>query len=299
LFLRILGRAEHELANTHTGDYIDPMQPTRMHGRVLIVAGSDSGGGAGIQADIKAVTALGGYAATAVTAVTVQNTLGVSAIHAIPLDVVRGQIKTVLDDIGADAIKTGMLATAAVIETVMASLEGNDAPLIVDPVMVAKGGAALLESDAVAALKRHVLPRAQLITPNLPEAEALTGRTIATPEAMRDALKHLLDLGAKSVLLKGGHLPGDEIIDIYASTNGTQEWSDKRIATRHTHGTGCTLASAIATGFAQGMSAVDSIVRARHYVRRAIETAPGFGQGHGPLNHAHTVRPFTEEDTWN
>jgi hydroxymethylpyrimidine/phosphomethylpyrimidine kinase len=271
------------------------MQPTRMHGRVLIVAGSDSGGGAGIQADIKTVTALGAYAATALTAVTVQNTQGVSAIHPIPLDIVRAQIATVLDDIGADAIKTGMLATAAVIETVMDALKGNATPLIVDPVMVAKGGAKLLESDAVAALKRHVLPRANLITPNLPEAEALTGREIATPQAMRDALKHLLDLGAKSVLLKGGHLPGDEILDIYADASSTHEWQAKRIATRHTHGTGCTLASAVATGFAQGLSAVDSITRARAYVRRALETAPGLGQGHGPLNHAHTVRPFTEE----
>lgn len=271
------------------------MQPIRMRGRVLIVAGSDSGGGAGIQADIKTVTALGGYAATAVTAVTVQNTQGVTGIHPIPLDIVRGQIATVLDDIGADAIKTGMLATASVIETVMAALHGNKAPLIVDPVMVAKGGAALLESDAVAALKRHVLPRATLITPNLPEAEALTGRTIATPEAMRDALKHLLDLGPKAVLLKGGHLPGDDIADLYAGAGDTHEWHGSRIATRHTHGTGCTLASAVATGFAQGLNAVDSIARARSYVRRAIETAPGLGQGHGPLNHAHTVRPFTEE----
>ncbi|MBP6014839.1 MAG: bifunctional hydroxymethylpyrimidine kinase/phosphomethylpyrimidine kinase [Alphaproteobacteria bacterium] len=266
-----------------------------MRGRVLIIAGSDSGGGAGIQADIKTVTALGGYAATAVTAVTVQNTLGVSAIHPIPLSIVAEQIKAVLDDIGADAIKTGMLATEAVIETVMAALRGDRAPLIVDPVMAAKGGAALLESGAVAALTRHVLPRATLITPNLPEAEALTGRTIATPEAMREAIKHLLDLGSRAVLLKGGHLPGDQIVDIYAGPEGTQEWNDPRIATRHTHGTGCTLASAIATGFAQGMNAVDSITRARRYVRRALETAPGFGKGHGPLNHAHTVRPMTED----
>ena len=266
-----------------------------MKGRVLIVAGSDSGGGAGIQADIKTVTALGAYAATAITAVTVQNTLGVSAIHQIPLDIVQAQIKAVLDDIGADAVKTGMLGTVGVIEAVMAALNGNEAPLIVDPVMVAKGGAALLESDAVAALKRHVLPRAALITPNLPEAEVLTGRQIATPQAMRDAIKHLLDLGPKAVLLKGGHLAGAEIIDIYASATGTQEWHDARIATRHTHGTGCTLASAVATGFAQGLKPVDSITRARRYVRRALETAPGLGQGHGPLNHAHTVRPFTEE----
>lgn len=266
-----------------------------MKGRVLIVAGSDSGGGAGIQADIKTVTALGCYAATALTAVTVQNTLGVTGIHPIPLDIVRGQIKAVLDDLGADAIKTGMLATTSVIDAVMAALSGSKQPLIVDPVMVAKGGAALLEPDAVAALKRHVLPHAALITPNLPEAEALTGRKIDTPHAMREAMKHLLDLGPKAVLLKGGHLPGNEIVDIYAGASGTQEWHGARIATRNTHGTGCTLASAIATGFAQGLSAVDSITRARAYVRRALETAPGLGQGHGPLNHAHTVRPFTEE----
>ena len=265
-----------------------------MNGRVLIVAGSDSGGGAGIQADIKAVTALRGYAMTAVTALTAQDTEGVHGVHPVPADFIAKQISVVLQDIGADAIKTGMLATAAVIETVMAALRDNRAPLIVDPVMVAKGGAALLESDAVAALKRHVLPRATLIAPNLPEAEALTGRTIATPEAMRDALKHLLDLGPKAVLLKGGHLASNEIVDLYAGPDGTHEWHGPRIATRHTHGTGCTLASAVATGFAQGLNAVDSITRARSYVRRAIETAPGLGQGHGPLNHAHTVRPFTE-----
>ena len=271
------------------------MQPTRMRGRVLIIAGSDSGGGAGIQADIKTVTALGGYAATAITAVTVQNTLGVTGIHPIPLDTVRAQIETVLGDIGADAIKTGMLATATVIETVMAALRNVSVPLIVDPVMVAKGGASLLETDAVAALKREVLPRASLITPNLPEAEALLGISIATAGAMREAVKRLLGLGPRAVLLKGGHLPGDEIVDICAGPDGTQEWSDTRIATRHTHGTGCTLASAIATGFAQGLNAVDSIARARLYVRRALETAPGYGRGHGPLNHAHTVRPMTED----
>ena len=271
------------------------MPPTRMHGRVLIIAGSDSGGGAGIQADIKTVTALGAYAATAITAVTVQNTQGVTGIHPIPLETVRAQIETVLDDIGADAIKTGMLATAAVIETVMAALQKNTIPLIVDPVMVAKGGAQLLEPGAVAALKRWILPRAELITPNLPEAEVLTSLKIDSADAMREAIQYLHTLGAKAVLLKGGHLPGDEIVDIYSGPDGTHEWHDKRIATRHTHGTGCTLASAIATGFAQGLNVVDSISRARLYVRRALETAPGYGRGHGPLNHAHTVCPMTED----
>lgn len=272
------------------------MLTTRMHGRVLIVAGSDSGGGAGIQADIKTVTALGGYAATALTAVTVQNTLGVSGIHEIPTATIRAQIAAVMNDIGADALKTGMLASPQVIEAVMAELAPHaTVPLIVDPVMVAKGGASLIGGDAVAALKRHVLPRATIITPNLPEAEALTGRKIDTPHAMREAAKVILNLGPTGVLLKGGHLPGDTIVDVYEGPEGTHEWSGLRIATRHTHGTGCTLASAIATGIAQKMSMIDSISRARQFVRRALETAPGFGQGHGPLNHAHTVRPFTEE----
>jgi len=270
---------------------------TRMRGRVLIIAGSDSGGGAGIQADIKTVTALGGYAATALTAVTVQNTQGVSAIHPIPVQTVVAQIKAVLEDIGADVIKTGMLASGEIIDTVYAVLrrEAPDIPLVVDPVMAAKGGAALVDKDAVLALRRRLLRSATLITPNLPEAEVLTGRKIASLADMREAIPRLLDLGARAVLLKGGHLPGEEIVDIYQGPDDAREWSDPRIATRHTHGTGCTLASAIATGLAQGLSTIGSISRARIYVRRALETAPGFGRGHGPLNHAHTVRPLTEE----
>ena len=268
-----------------------------MRGRVLIIAGSDSGGGAGIQADIKTVTALGAYAATAVTAVTVQNTLGVTAIHAVPVATVVAQIRAVLGDIGADVIKTGMLASGELIDTVFSVLkrEAPDVPIVVDPVMVAKGGAALVDADALHAMKTRLASRATLLTPNLPEAEALTGRKIDSLPAMREAVKHLLALGPRAVLLKGGHLPGDTLVDIYAGPEGTREWSDTRIATRHTHGTGCTLASAIATGLAQGLSSIDSITRARAYVRRALETAPGLGEGHGPLNHAHTVRPFTEE----
>jgi hydroxymethylpyrimidine/phosphomethylpyrimidine kinase len=268
-----------------------------MRGRVLIIAGSDSGGGAGIQADIKTVTALGGYAATAVTAVTVQNTLGVTGIHAVPVQTVVAQIRAVLGDIGADVVKTGMLASGELIDTVFSLIkrEASKLPLVVDPVMVAKGGAPLLDKDALHAMKSRLISLATLVTPNLPEAEALTGRKIATPQAMREAAKALLELGPKAVLLKGGHLPGETIVDVFADAGGTREWSATRIDTRHTHGTGCTLASAIATGLAQGLSAIDSISRARAYVRRAIETAPGFGEGHGPLNHAHTVRPFTEE----
>jgi hydroxymethylpyrimidine/phosphomethylpyrimidine kinase len=273
------------------------MQPTRMRGRVLVVAGSDSGGGAGIQADIKTVTALGAYAATAITAVTVQNTLGVTGIHPIPADVVAAQIRAVLADIGADAIKTGMLGSGDIIDTVFAILkrEAPHVPLIVDPVMVAKGGAALIKGEAIVAMKTRLLTIATLLTPNLPEAEALTGRKIAGLDDMRQAAAHLLALGPKAVLLKGGHLAGERVVDIYVGPEGTQEWSDARIDTPHTHGTGCTLASAVATGFAQGLSAIDSISRARAYVRRAMETAPGLGRGHGPLNHAHTVRPTTED----
>jgi hydroxymethylpyrimidine/phosphomethylpyrimidine kinase len=271
--------------------------PTQISGRVLIIAGSDSGGGAGIQADIKTVTALGGYAATAVTAVTVQNTLGVTGIHAVPVQTVVAQIRAVLGDIGADVVKTGMLASGELIDTVFSLIkrEASRLPLVVDPVMVAKGGAPLVDKDALHAMKSRLIPLATLVTPNLPEAEALTGRKIATPQAMREAAKALLELGPKAVLLKGGHLPGDTIVDVFVDAASTQEWSATRIDTRHTHGTGCTLASAVATGLAQGLSAIDSISRARAYVRRAIETAPGFGGGHGPLNHAHTVRPFTEE----
>ena len=268
-----------------------------MRGRILIIAGSDSGGGAGVQADIKTVTALAGYAATTITAVTVQNTLGVTGIHPIPAQTVADQIRTVLGDIGADAIKTGMLGSGDIIDTVFSILkrEAPSIPLIVDPVMVAKGGAALIKGEAINAMKSRLLTIAALVTPNLPEAEVLTGRKIASPQDMRDAAAHLLALGPKAVLLKGGHLPGEHIVDIYVGPDGTQEWSDTRIDTRHTHGTGCTLASAIATGLAQGLSSIDSISRARIYVRRALETAPGFGRGHGPLNHAHTVRPTTED----
>jgi len=255
--------------------------------RVLSIAGSDSGGGAGIQADIKTIAALGGYAATAVTAITVQNTLGVSGVHVVPPGIVAAQIAAVLGDIGADAIKTGMLVDAATIEAVAQALDAHGAgiPLIVDPVMVAKGGAKLLDERSIAALKKFIRGRAMLITPNLAEAEVLTGRHIASVEAMRDALDALLELGAGAVLLKGGHLPGGEVMDIYADAQERREWREAKLDTRHTHGTGCTLASAIATSVGQGLPLIAAIERSRAYVRRAIETAPGLGQGHGPLNH--------------
>ncbi|HUB15572.1 MAG TPA: bifunctional hydroxymethylpyrimidine kinase/phosphomethylpyrimidine kinase [Acetobacteraceae bacterium] len=258
-----------------------------MKGRVLAIAGSDSGGGAGIQADIKAITALGAYAATAITALTAQNTLGVQGIRIVPPEFIYQQIFVVLDDIGADAVKTGMLGDVTTIETVADALARHaiGVPLVLDPVMVAKGGARLLDPGAVHALIRHLLPKAHIITPNLPEAEVLSGRAIPNAAAMHDAAAALLDLGVPAVLLKGGHLPGDTLVDLLVTRDGTETFSDARIDTRHTHGTGCTMASAIAAGLAQGMTLRDAVVRARAYVRAAIATAPGFGAGHGPLNH--------------
>ena len=262
-----------------------------MQGRILIVAGSDSGGGAGIQADIKTVTALGGYAATAITALTAQDTNGVHGVHEVPPAFIAQQMRVVLGDIGADAIKTGMLHDCATIDAVCDVLDdiGRGIPLVVDPVMYAKGGHPLLQRDAIETLKRRLIVHATILTPNLPEAEALSGRTIHTADEMRHAAETMLTLGCSAVLLKGGHLDGNRLVDILATDQGVRAFESPRIATRSTHGTGCTLASAIATGLAQGLSLELSVVRARDYVHRAIETAPGFGRGHGPLNHAHGV----------
>ncbi|MCW3474114.1 bifunctional hydroxymethylpyrimidine kinase/phosphomethylpyrimidine kinase [Limobrevibacterium gyesilva] len=264
-----------------------------MRGRVLIVAGSDSGGGAGIQADIKAVTAMDAFAMTALTALTAQNTLGVLGVHPVPPDFLRLQMTCVLDDLGADAVKTGMLGDAATIEAVSTVLaaKARGIPLVVDPVMVAKGGQSLLAQDAVAHLKRRLLPLASLVTPNLPEAEALSGMAIPDVAAMHHAAVALLTLGVPAVLLKGGHLPGAEVVDLLATDAGVTVFRSQRLATRHTHGTGCTLASAIAAGLAQGMALHDAVARARAYVHAAIASAPGYGAGHGPLNHAVTVDP--------
>ena len=264
----------------------------RPRGRVLVVAGSDSGGSAGIQADIKAVMALGGYAATAVTALTAQNTLGVHGVWPVPPDFIRQQIDVVLDDIGADAVKTGMLGGAEAVQAVAAALRRRGPiPLVVDPVMVAKGGARLLDDAAVAALRRDLLPLATLLTPNAPEAEALTGLPIADHAAARRAAQALLDLGASAGLLKGGHLPGPVVQDILATPAGLEVIESRRVETRHTHGTGCTLASAVAAGLAQGMTLADAVRRGVAYVHAAILAAPGFGAGHGPLGHGVTVDP--------
>ena len=260
-------------------------------GRVLIIAGSDSGGGAGIQADIKTVTALGGFAMTAITALTAQNTEGVHAIYEVPADFVAEQMRVVLEDIGADCIKIGMIHRTDVINAVADALDTYAAkiPLVVDTVMVAKGGHKLLDDGAVDTLKSRLVARATLITPNIPEAGVLTGMAINSAEAAALAARQLMELGPEAVLMKGGHLDGPEVIDLLIEGKTETRFSGPRLDTRHTHGTGCTLASAIATGIAQGLPVHDAVARARAYVFEAIRTAPGLGKGHGPLNHGHTV----------
>lgn len=264
-----------------------------MRGRVLVIAGSDSGGGAGIQADIKALTALGCYAATAITALTVQDTRAIYARHAVPPDFLRMQIERALADPGADAVKTGMLGDAGNVEVVAEALasRGDGVPLVLDPVLAATAGPPLLDPAGMETMTRRLFPRAALVTPNIAEAEALTAMRVADPAAMRGAAEALLALGARAVLVKGGHLPGPTVLDLLATRDGVEAFQSPRIDTRHIHGTGCTLASAIAAGLAQGMALRDAVRRARAYVQLAIATAPGFGVGHGPLNHAVTVNP--------
>ena len=261
------------------------MNPHR--GRVLLIAGSDSGGGAGVQADIKTVTALGGYAATSITAITVQNTLGVSEVHPVPADLVVRQARAVLNDIGADAIKTGMLGDESVALVVAALIEGAAGiPAVVDPVIVAKGGAALMSEGAMAVVRDRLLPVAALFTPNAIEAAAMTGRAIETADDLRRAGEALLRQGARAVLMKGGHVPGDEVVDWLMTPAGESRFSGPRLPTRHTHGTGCTLASACAALIAQGATRETAVRGARAYTVEAIRAAPGFGAGAGPLGHA-------------
>lgn len=274
-----------------------PVSSASFLGRVLVLAGSDSGGGAGIQADIKTITALGGYAATAITAVTVQNTLGVSGVHPIPLEVIEAQARAVLDDIGADAFKTGMLGDVGVVETVARVLESAPGkPAVVDPVMIAKGGAALLADQAIDAVKTLMIPRAALLTPNAPEASALTGLPVETIDDQRRAGEALLELGAEAVLMKGGHVVNrtdkgvERVVDLLITRQGETSFEGERIDTRHTHGTGCTLASACAAGLAQGLPLTEAVARAWNYVHEAMLRAPGLGGGHGPLDHAWPLR---------
>jgi len=257
-------------------------------GRVLIIAGSDSGGGAGIQADIKTVTALGGYAMTAITAVTVQNTIGVTNVHEIPPNIVREQIEAVMGDLGADAWKLGMLGSAAHARTVLEAWHavGASVPVVLDPVMIAKSGASLLAEDAVAVIRDELMPIAALVTPNAPEAEALTGVEVRGLDGQMDAAEVLVEqLGAYAALVKGGHVEGDVVRDVLLTRAGYRVFESPRMATRATHGTGCTLASAIAAHIAQGAAIEPAVEKARAYLIEAIRHAPGLGQGHGPLGH--------------
>ena len=251
--------------------------------RILVVAGSDSGGGAGIQADIKTITCLGGYAMTAVTAVTVQNTLGVQGIFAVPAAVVAAQMRACIDDIGVDAVKIGMIGSVETVLAVADVLAGLRVPVVLDPVMVAKGGAKLLSDDAAAALIERLLPLAAVVTPNTPELMTLTGTEIEDEADALLAAQELLLQGPAAVLAKGGHLPGDRLTDWLVTRGGHQAFTSDRVATRHTHGTGCTLAAALACGLGQGMALAEAGVLARAFVAKGIARAPGFGAGHGPL----------------
>lgn len=248
--------------------------------RVLIVAGSDSGGGAGIQADIKAVTMLGGHAMTAITALTAQNTLGVQGVMPVPPDFVVQQMRSCIDDIGVDAVKIGMIGSAHVAHAVADVLEQLDAPIVFDPVMIATSGAVLADADTIAAFGR-LMAIATLVTPNLPELEALGGE-----DAVRGR--------ATALLVKGGHGTGPTIVDRLVSSRGEVAWSHPRVETSSTHGTGCSLASAIATGLAQHMTLADAVDRAVAYVGRAIAAAPGIGEGHGPIGHTLGRTPFRD-----
>jgi hydroxymethylpyrimidine/phosphomethylpyrimidine kinase len=254
--------------------------------RALTIAGSDSGGGAGIQADLKTFAAFRVYGTSAITAVTAQNTLGVSGVHVVPAEFVTAQIEAVVSDIGCNAVKTGMLATAATVEAVTAAVDALELPnLVVDPVMVAKSGDRLLDADAVHALRASLLRRARLVTPNLPEAEVLSGLSISSREAMREAARRIADLGPAAVLVKGGHLPGPEVIDVLYERGAVREFVGPRIGGRATHGTGCTVAAAITACLALGRDLPSAVDSARSYVTEAMRGGVAVGRGHQPLDH--------------
>jgi hydroxymethylpyrimidine/phosphomethylpyrimidine kinase len=258
----------------------------------LSIAGSDSGGGAGIQADLKTFQAFGVFGTTAITAITVQNTLGVSAVHAIPLQIVAGQIRAVADDLNPVACKTGMLATRDLVATVAAEIRRLGLRnFVLDPVMVATSGDRLLDEDAQRAVMTDLMPLATLVTPNLDEAAILTGANITDVDAMRRAAHTLVDAGAAAALVKGGHLRDDELVDIFRDGSAVHEFRHRRIETTSTHGTGCTLSAAIAAGLARGDALETAVAVALDFVHRAIAAAPRLGRGHGPLNHLVPPHP--------
>ena len=265
--------------------------PSSRYPRVLSIAGSDSSGGAGIQADLKTFAALGCYGMTAITALTAQNTLGVRSIHPVPLQMLADQIDAVVEDIGVDAVKIGMLHSEATVEVVVAALIRHDLhPVVLDPVMVATSGAVLIDSSAVASLVRELFPRSLLVTPNLDEAAMLVDRPLHTEADMEAAAHELLKMGARAVLLKGGHLAGDTVSDLLLARDGVPLWlRAPRIATANTHGTGCTLSSAIAARLALGDALPQAVRCAWEYVRAALQAGATVrtGAGSGPLNHGH------------
>ena len=253
--------------------------------RAMTIAGSDSGGGAGIQADLKTFAALGVYGTSVLTAITAQNTVAVTGVHEVPVDMVAAQIEAVISDIGVDSVKTGMLSSSDIVETVARQLiHYRVERLVVDPVMVAKSGDKLLRQDAVDSLRRSLLPLATVVTPNISEAEALADMRIESGEDTRRAAEKIVSMGTKAVVVKGGHLPGPAL-DVFYDGREFREFNSPRIETRNTHGTGCTFASAIAAGLAKGMELVDAVAAAKEYVTEAIRRSFQMGQGHGPLNH--------------
>ena len=258
----------------------------KLKSKVLIIAGSDSSGGAGIQADIKTVTALGSYAMTALTAVTAQNTNGVKKITPIPISSVQKQITMVLDDIGADSVKIGMLHNVDIIRCVYKILKKYKLRnVVLDPVMIAKGGAKLINNSSIINLRKLLFPLCTLVTPNIPEAEVLTGYSISSKKDMIKAATKILNMGSKNVLLKGGHLKNKMIFDVLATKKGIKIFKKRKIRTKNTHGTGCTLSSALATCLSQKKNIEKSCQISLKYVDQAIISAPGYGKGFGPLNH--------------
>jgi hydroxymethylpyrimidine/phosphomethylpyrimidine kinase len=257
----------------------------------LTIAGSDSGGGAGIQADLKTFHAFGTFGTSVITAITAQNTMEVTAVHSIPLEVVRAQIDAVATDLRPGGVKSGMLATAPLVETVADALEdhGLDA-YVLDPVMVAASGARLLDEDAVETVVRRLVPLSTLVTPNLDEARILTGLAVEEEAGQKEAARKLVEMGAGAALVKGGHGAGPEVVDILWDGEEERIWRRPRLETRSTHGTGCTLSAAVAAGLTRGKSLPDAVDRALDFVARAMASAPGLGQGHGPLNHFAPVR---------
>ncbi|MCL8208562.1 MAG: bifunctional hydroxymethylpyrimidine kinase/phosphomethylpyrimidine kinase [Actinomycetia bacterium] len=260
--------------------------------RLLTIAGSDSGGGAGIQADLKTFAALGAYGMSALTAVTAQNTRGVDGIWDLPPEAVRRQILAVADDIGVDAVKIGMVHTAAIVRAVAAALDHlGPVPVVLDPVMRAKGGHPLIQADAEQAIREELLPRATVVTPNVPEAEALTGLVVRSRTDQAEAGRRLCDFGSRWALVKGGHLDGPEVADVLEGPT-SRIFVHPRLDTPHTHGTGCTLSSAIAVGLARGLAVPDAVDLAERYLAGAIRHAPGLGSGHGPLHHHWGMPPW-------